>query len=180
MLSKEELQVKLQQFMLESFGEEAQQYNVTLTSIEAIDPESDFVKRTVLDFQLAFNSDKYDSTSNLFMACEQLAEALGEEQLIADLLTIWNGQKRGMSVPDMEYLILKGVKGGLVKEYDIDGEIYSLSGLNRLLKNNKREIYQIFGKIQKLYNIKPADFDWSTQISRKDANVSFDDILKVG
>lgn len=176
MLSKDELKAKLQAILSEQFPEEAQEFNVNLSSTGAIDPESDFVKRTVLDFQLAFNSDKFDSTSNLFMACEQLAEALEENEIIEELKTLWNGSKRGMAIPDMEYLILKGIKGGLQKEYEIDGEIYSLSGLNRLLKNNKREIYQIFGKIQKLYNIKPADFDWSKTISKKDANVSFDDL----
>lgn len=176
MLSKEQLQEKLIAFVAENFPEEIAEYNIHVVSVEAIDPESDFVKRTVLDFQLAFNSEKFDSTSNLYMACEQLAEALDEKEIVEDLKKLWNGQKRGMSVPDMEYLILKGIKGGLNKEYDIDGEIFTLSGLNRLLKNNKREIYQLFGRIQKLYNIKPAEFDWSKQISKKDANISFDDL----
>jgi hypothetical protein len=151
-LSKEELQIKLEEYFAENFPEENTNYDLHVISSLAIDPNSDFVKRTVLDFQLAFNSDKYDSTSNLFMACEQLAEGLDEDTIVEELKTIWNGQRRGMSIPDMEYLILKGIKGGLVKEYSIDGEIFTLSGLNRLLKNNKRDIYQIFGKIQKLYN----------------------------
>lgn len=176
MLNKEQLQEQVNSFLSEKFPEEFAEYKINIVSATAIDPDSDFIKRTVLDFQLAFNSDKYDSTSNLYMACEQLAEALDEDEIVDDLSKIWNGQKRGMSVPDMEYLILKGIKGGLNKEYEIDGEIFSLSGLNRLLKNNKRDIYQIFGRIQKLYNLKPADFDWSKTITKKDANVSFDDL----
>lgn len=174
-MSNEEVLSTLNDFIGKMFPETAEEFEIRLMPKNVVDPESEFVKRTMLDFQLAFNSEKYDSTSNLFMACEQLAKAFKEKDLLDDLLKIWDGTKFGMSIPDLEYLVLKGVKGGRNKEYEIEGEYYSSSGLNRLLKASKREILNIFGQIQMAYNLKPAEFDWSAEMKRT-SNVTFDDL----
>jgi hypothetical protein len=174
-MSNEQVLSTLNEFVEKIFPEFLEDYEIKLIAKNIVDPESEFVKRTMLDFQLSFNSEKYDSTSNLCMSCEQLAKAFKENDLLEELQKIWNGTKFGMSIPDLEYLVLKGVKGGRNKEYEIEGEYYSSSGLNRLLKASKREILGIFGQIQMAYNLKPADFDWSAEL-KKSSNVSFDDL----
>ena len=179
MLSSDDIKAKLSSYFAENFPDENESYSLNVVSQDIINTESDFIKRVVLDFQLSFNSDKYDCVSNLFISCEQLAEVFCENVLLAELKDIWVGHKRGgMSIPDLEYLIIKGIKGssGLKKEFMVEDQIYSVGGLSHLLKNNKRDIYRIFGKIQKTYNIAPAEFDWSAQINKKDANVGFDDL----
>lgn len=171
----EELTTNLQTFFEKIYPEEANEYEIKLIAKNIVDPESEFVKRIMLDFQLAFNSDKYDSTSNLYLSCEQLAKAFKEHELLKNLQDIWDGTKFGMSIPDLEFLVLKGVKGANTKKWKIDGEQYSASGLNRLLKACKREILSIFGKIQITYNLRPAEFDWSAEM-HKNSNITFDDL----
>lgn len=176
MLSKEELQKKLLHYFVENFPEEADAYDVRLISAEAIDPESETIKRIVLDFQLAFNSEKYDSCSNLFMACEELATNFRETELVERLNQIWDGRATGLAIAYNEFLILKSIKQGGKEAYEVEDEIYTVGRLNFMLKNNKRQIYKIFGEIQRSYNFKPADFDWSKQVTNKDANIGFDDL----
>jgi hypothetical protein len=175
MLNDEAVEM-LSQIFEKSCPDLAEDYEVHLIAKQIINPESEFVKRTMLDFQLSFLAEKYDACSNLLMACEQLAKAFGEKEFQQELLEIWNGTKFGMTIPDLEYLILKGIKhGGNNKEYEIEDEKYTSSGLNRLLKASKREIYKIFGEIQKKYNLKQPEFDWSNKM-KEESNVSFDDL----
>lgn len=177
MLNKKDLENKVQSIFDEQFPEETEKYNIRIVDADSINPESDTVKRLVLDFQLASNSQQYNSTSQMFRSCRVLATSFCEPELVDELNTIYFGRIDGFSVPLLQWIFLKGLKiGGLKNIYRINDEELSMGIVNEKLEDKKTAIYEIFGKIQKKYSFKQAEFDWSKQVGNKEANIDFDSL----
>jgi hypothetical protein len=113
----------------------------------------------------------------MFRACLELAKAFCEEELVVKLEEIYYSRSDGFSIPYLQWIFLKGMKvGGLTNLYRINDEEYSIGTLVTLLEDKKTKIYGVFAQIQRNYDFKRADFDWSKQISEQNAKVGFDDL----
>lgn len=126
---------------------------------EPVDPEAEFIKKIMMDFQLFDHENRLDKTSDLFKAVNALAEIFKETQLKKRLVLIRNGFNCGIDLFSIEYILNKSGKKTFKSKNT--KKVYTRSALNYLLKQANHNLYLELSLLQKKYNVPTPEFNWT-------------------